>query len=37
MIDVTDITKTYGSGDTAFQALRGITFTISNGEFVAIM
>jgi putative ABC transport system ATP-binding protein len=37
MIEVRDITKTYGSGDTAFQALKGVGFTIQDGEFVAIM
>ena len=37
MIEVTDITKTYGSGDTAFQALKGVSFTIEDGEFIAIM
>ncbi|HEV3245036.1 MAG TPA: ABC transporter ATP-binding protein [Candidatus Paceibacterota bacterium] len=37
MIEVKNITKTYGSGDTAFQALKGITFSIQDGEFVAIM
>jgi putative ABC transport system ATP-binding protein len=37
MIEVKDITKSYGSGDTTFQALKGITFTINDGEFVAIM
>jgi putative ABC transport system ATP-binding protein len=37
MIEIKDITKTYGSGDTAFQALKGVTFTIHDGEFVAIM
>jgi putative ABC transport system ATP-binding protein len=37
MIDLSDITKTYGSGDTAFQALRGVSFSIQSGEFVAIM
>lgn len=37
MIEIKDITKTYGEGDTAFQALKGITFTIKDGEFVAIM
>jgi putative ABC transport system ATP-binding protein len=37
MIEIKDITKTYGSGDTAFQALKGISFTIRDGEFVAIM
>ncbi len=37
MIEVKDITKTYGEGDAAFQALRGVSFTIKDGEFVAIM
>ena len=37
MIEVVNITKTYGSGDTAFKALQGVSFTIENGEFVAIM
>ena len=37
MLKVRDIRKTYGSGDTAFEALKGITFTIRDGEFVAIM
>lgn len=37
MIEVKGITKTYGSGDTAFQALRGVSFSIKDGEFVAIM
>lgn len=37
MIELTDITKTYGMGDTAFDALRGVTFSIKEGEFVAIM
>lgn len=37
MLEVRDIKKTYGSGDTAFDALKGISFTIEDGEFVAIM
>ncbi len=37
MIEVKNITKTYGVGDTAFQALRGVSFTIEDGEFIAIM
>ena len=37
MIELRDITKTYGEGDTAFQALRGVSFDIKDGEFVAIM
>ena len=37
MIEVTNITKTYTSGGEPFKALKGITFTIEDGEFVAIM
>lgn len=37
MIEVKDITKTYGEDHTAFQALRGVSFKIEDGEFVAIM
>lgn len=37
MIEIQDITKTYGEGDAKFQALKGVTFTIADGEFVAIM
>lgn len=37
MIEIKNITKTYGKEDTAFQALKGATFTIKDGEFVAIM
>jgi len=37
MIEVKNVTKTYASGEIAFQALRGVGFTIKDGEFVAIM
>jgi putative ABC transport system ATP-binding protein len=37
VIDVRDITKTYKMGDVEVQALRGVSFTIEPGEFVAIM
>ncbi len=37
MLEINNITKTYGSGDTAFQALKGVTFSVQDGEFVAIM
>jgi putative ABC transport system ATP-binding protein len=37
MIQVKDITKTYNSGSDPFQALKGVSFTIKEGEFVAIM
>lgn len=37
MLEANDIRKTYGTGDTAFDALKGVSFTINDGEFVAIM
>ncbi|HLD17947.1 MAG TPA: ABC transporter ATP-binding protein [Patescibacteria group bacterium] len=37
MIEVKDLTKTYVTGAGSFQALRGASFTITDGEFVAIM
>lgn len=37
MIDIQHISKTYGTGDTAFQALKDVSFSINDGEFVAIM
>lgn len=37
MIAVTNVRKTYHMGDTSFEALKGVTFTIADGEFVAIM
>ena len=37
MITVENITKTYGEGAAAFHALRGVSFTINEGEFVAII
>src|SRR3989344_4188018 len=37
MIEVKNVTKTYDSGALPFQALRGVSFTIEDGEFVAIM
>lgn len=38
MIEIKNITKTYNAdSDNAFQALKGVSFTINDGEFVAIM
>jgi putative ABC transport system ATP-binding protein len=38
MIEVKNVTKTYNPfGPEPFQALRGVSFTIRDGEFVAIM
>lgn len=37
MIEVKNVTKTYEDGGTGFQALKGVSFKIHDGEFVAIM
>ena len=37
MIEIKDIKKTYKTGDVEFEALKGVSFTIADGEFVAIM
>jgi putative ABC transport system ATP-binding protein len=37
MIEVKNITKTYVNGDNETYALRGVSFDIKDGEFVAIM
>jgi len=37
LIELRQLSKTYGTGDAAFQALRGVDLTIQRGEFVAIM
>ena len=37
LIQLNGLTKTYGLGDAAFQALKGVDLTIHKGEFVAIM
>jgi putative ABC transport system ATP-binding protein len=36
-IDVREVTKTYSLGDVKVEALRGVSFTIDPGEYVAIM
>lgn len=37
MIEIKDITKVYDSGGEPFRALKGVTFSVKDGEFVAIM
>lgn len=37
LISLRHITKTYGTGDAAFQALRGVNLDIHQGDFVAVM
>ena len=36
-IEVTDVKKVYGSGQSAFEALKGVNFAIKKGESVAII
>ena len=37
VIELTDVTKVYGGGAISVQALRGVSFAVHAGEFVAIM
>lgn len=37
MIEIKNVTKTYTTGDVSLQALKGVTFTVNDGEFIAIM
>src|SRR3990167_6872749 len=37
MIQVRNIIKTYTTGNVEFQALKGVSFEIKDGEFIAIM
>jgi putative ABC transport system ATP-binding protein len=36
MIDVQDVTRTFGAGPTATAALRGVTFSVGEGQLVAL-
>ncbi len=35
-VEATAVTKTYGSGNVAYQALRGVDFSVEQGEFVML-
>ncbi|MEO6388270.1 MAG: ABC transporter ATP-binding protein [Croceibacterium sp.] len=37
IIQIEGVSKTYGQGATAFQALKGVDFTVAEGDFVAVM
>jgi putative ABC transport system ATP-binding protein len=37
VLDVREVTKSYGQGDTLVRALRGVTLTVERGDYVAIM
>ena len=37
LLEVTALCKTYGSGDTAIEALKNVSFSIPKGQFVAVV
>ena len=37
VLDVREVTKVYGDGDTAVHALRGVSIAVERGDYVAIM
>lgn len=37
LLEVKDICKTYGNGETAVQALKHVSFSVPQGEFVAVV
>lgn len=37
LLEVKELSKTYGSGETAVHALKGATFSVPKGEFVAVV
>lgn len=37
VLDVRDVTKVYGQGETEVRALRGVSLNVERGEYVAIM
>jgi len=37
LIELKAITKTFGQGTAAFQALKGIDLDVARGDFVAVM
>nr|WP_296072901.1 ABC transporter ATP-binding protein [uncultured Actinoplanes sp.] len=37
VLDVRELTKVYGEGDTTVHALRGVSLTVGRGDYVAVM
>jgi len=36
-LEVTDVCKTYGTGETAVKALKNVSFSVPKGEFIAVV
>src|SRR5690625_7865227 len=37
VIEVADLRRTYGSGHTAYEAVRGVRFSVARGELFALL
>ena len=37
LLEVKNICKTYGSGETAVKALKDVSFSVPKGEYVAVV
>lgn len=37
LLEVTDVCKTYGKGETAVNALKNVSFSVPKGEFIAVV
>ena len=37
LLEIQKLCKTYGSGETAVQALKNVSFSVQRGEYVAIV
>ena len=37
LLEVKEISKTYGSGEAAVEALKNVSFSVEKGEFLAIV
>ena len=36
-LEIVDVKKSYGEGDTKQEVLRGMNFTVANGEFCVLL
>ena len=37
LLEVSNVSKTYGSGEAAVKALKNVSFSVPKGEYVAIV